>query len=1074
MKIPETAQKGFKLAKKEIEKRLYEEARLILNKTLKLYPNYAEAMSLLGYVHYMLKFKYLSKKDVFELSKKALSLNDQSPIVWHYMGNAYSFLNKFDKAIYCYNNAKNLGLKDAKLWNSIGIAYLKSENFEKALFYFNKALMKNPYFIEALNNIGYYFSMIKDYQTANHFFDKAIKLNPYFSAPWSNKGNIYSKLKDFEIALKIYLKGLKLNPDDAHLLNNVGASFYSKKDYDKAIGYLKQAIDADPLYGDPWVNMGTIHSERKNYYEAIKCYEKAINLNPRLFKAWYNKGNVHLKRNEFENAISSFEKTLDLNPDYASAWNNLGGAYFANNNLKEAKNCFEKAINFNPNPTIEWFNLGNLYYSEGNFREAIKSYQKSLELNPDHEGAWFNQGISYLMINYFDFAIICSLEAININPDNFAIYGNLGIAYEGKKQYNKALESFHKVLQLNPNDSLALTSIGHIFFQKGDFNQAISYFKKALQFNPSYIIYPKNREIAYYATGLDDYTIIHGRAGHIINYNSDIWVFLGLAYNQIGNFAEVKKSFAKAIDLNPEDFITHANLGIIFLNEFEYIKSQKYFDLAIDITKKKGLLRELEKITKFKHIIERTAELKPKLDIADNKIDELIHTQDFKKSLELVSDIKNLLKEVLDDVDISLLYSINKDILLAKYHIFECLADCINFNQIKYQKIDMAKEIFASKTEFIKFFYSLQNVKDIINLFKGYSKIEEIPKENEEIIVKSFKTLDFLGFELSKLITGSFNPEYKLTISFPSEKKQIIHPRAIDFQILNEVLEIDYKKEIESKRKLSTIFVENVCEELTIQIPEYKNKKLEKSDFIEFISKFPEELQVSIAKILKKITYITMKEMQESLISLIKNIVEDLKYACIILFEGGRQKSQDPWVYFTKKFSGENVICIKINELPEILSNLEDEQNYYFIFLDDVILTGTQFVDFFNDELKNYITNLEIISNSNKYIQFYLIAGVGSFDSRRCISQKIGLFNEDRIRYGITVGEKNKAFSEKNWDDKDLKEKLMQFLKEKDPYWWNGFKDSQYLIVLEWNTPDNTIGCLWNNTADWKAIFPRN
>ena len=62
MKVPETAQKLFKLAKKDIENGLYKEARLILDKTLKLYPNYAEAMSLLGYVHYKLKFKHLSKK----------------------------------------------------------------------------------------------------------------------------------------------------------------------------------------------------------------------------------------------------------------------------------------------------------------------------------------------------------------------------------------------------------------------------------------------------------------------------------------------------------------------------------------------------------------------------------------------------------------------------------------------------------------------------------------------------------------------------------------------------------------------------------------------------------------------------------------------------------------------------------------------------------------------------------------------------------------------------------------------------------------------------------------------------
>ena len=1074
MKIPETAQKLFKQAKKEIENRRYEEARLILKKTLNLYSKYAEAMSLLGYVHYKLKFKYLSKKEVFELTNKALSINDQSSIVWHHMGNAYSYLNEFDKAIECYYKAKDLGLEDAKLWNNLGSAYLKLENFEKAFLYYNKAINANPNLSPALNNIGYYYLLKKKYQKAIQFLDKAINIDPDYSAPWSNKGNLYAEKKDYDKALECYNRGLEIDPEDPRLLNNLGAFYLSQNKFENALKFLKKAISIDPSSGDPWVNIGVIYIEQSNFKKALESYENAIDLNPRLYKAWYNKGNVHLKRKEFDHALSSFEKALDLNPDYAPAWNNLGGVYIANNKPLEAKKCFKKAIDLDPNPIFEWFNLGNLYFSESNFKEAIKSFQKSLTLNIDHEGAWFNQGISYLMLNDFDLAIFCFLEAININTDNYAIYGNLGLAYEGKKQYDKALECYQKVFQLKPDDSLALANIGNIYFKKGNFNQAISHFKKALKLNPNYIISPKNQEIAYHTTDLDEYTSIFGEVGHINTYRSDIWVFLGIAYNQIGNYAEVKKSFMKAIELNPEDFVTYTNLGIIFLNEFEYNESLKYFDLAKDITKQKGLVRELDKIKEFIHIIERIAELKPKLDIVDKKIGELVHIQDFKKFLELVSDIKNLLREVLNNVDLSLLSSINKDILFAKYHIFECLVDCINFDQIKYQRIDKAKEIFASKTKFIKFFYSLQNIIDIVNLFKGYSNIEEIPKEIEEFIIRSIKILENLGFELSEIITESFNAEYKLMRSLPSEKKRIIESRPSDIQIFNEVLEIDYKKEIESKRNESLRIVENVCEELTIQIPEYKNKKLEKSDFLEFIFKFPEELQVSIAKIMKKITYITMKDMQESLISLIKNIVEDLKYVYIILFEGGRQKSQDSWVYFTKKFSGEIITCIKINELPKILSNLEDEQNYYFIFLDDVILTGTQFVDFFNDELKSEIHNLEMISNSNKYIQFYLIAGVGSFDSRRDISHAIGLFNEDRIRYDTIVGEKDKAFSEKNWDNKDLKEKLMQFLKEKDPCWWNGFKDSQCLIVLAWNTPDNTIGCLWNSTADWEAIFPRN
>jgi len=58
--------------------------------------------------------------------------------------------------------------------------------------------------------------------------------------------------------------------------------------------------------------------------------------------------------------------------------------------------------------------------------------------------------------------------------------------------------------------------------------------------------------------------------------------------------------------------------------------------------------------------------------------------------------------------------------------------------------------------------------------------------------------------------------------------------------------------------------------------------------------------------------------------------------------------------------------------------------------------------------------------------------------------------------------------------------KLKKFLKEQDPLNWDGWKKDvvnekgmEYLVVLDWRTPNNTIGILWN-THNWKEpLFPR-
>ncbi|KKN17769.1 hypothetical protein LCGC14_0962410, partial [marine sediment metagenome] len=120
------------------------------------------------------------------------------------------------------------------------------------------------------------------------------------------------------------------------------------------------------------------------------------------------------------------------------------------------------------------------------------------------------------------------------------------------------------------------------------------------------------------------------------------------------------------------------------------------------------------------------------------------------------------------------------------------------------------------------------------------------------------------------------------------------------------------------------------------------------------------------------------------------------------------------------------------------------------------------------------IDDIEEISLNNEKIRFYIVAGLGSFGAKRFLSQKIHLIEENSIRFSHTLKERDKAFYQGNFQDPFLRKDLIYFLKEKHPLDWNGYKDSQSLVILEWNTPDNTIGSLRRNTSEWRALFPRN
>ena len=1073
MNIPNRALDLYEKAKIEIEKKQFEKALINLQKALEIYPEYAEALSLIGYAHYRLNFKKKSKKEVYELSKRALELNKTSQEAWFQMGNANSYINKFNEAIECYKKAHEFGYENEKLYNNLGSAYLKKGDLDNALKYYNEGLKYNENFSLLLNSLGYCYLKKGEFDKALHYLEKAIESDPKYSAPLTNIGNIYNEKGDYDEALKYYYKAIEIETDDSHAINNLGTVYFYLKNYGEAIKYFKRAIEIEPDYGDPWTNLGAIYSEKSEYEKAIECYDKALELDFTLFKAWYNKGNAYSKMNDLPNAVNSYKESIKINASYFPSWSNLGVIFSEIKNYSEAEKCFKKAIDINPNSIIDLFNLGNLYRYRGDFTKAIKFYQKAIQLDTNNGSAWFNQGISYLMIKDFDMAINCLEEATYLLPQNHGIWGNLGMAYEGKMDYDNAIKCFYKVLEINPNDILALNTIGQIYIKMNMAGKAIPFLKKALEIEPSSILQINNLGYEYYQGNAKNAEETQGIEIVSFPYTPDIYTSIGMAYHQLGNNKEALKYLNLAIVSDPENFIGFANLGIFYIDEFDFSGALTEINKAINLIQKKGLKQELEKVNYLKVLAESALELKPELKIVDKQIKRFYEAKKIRNLINICGEIKKTLKKIIEKTNIKRLPIITKDLLLAKFFIFESLYNLLNFIRVHFNKISDIQNLFSSKTEFIKFFFSFQNFKDIMNLIRGYNRIEEIPESVVKEILSKVPFLESLGSELSDVITGSIITTTTSGELYPLTESRIIHSGVENTDILKVALSSD-KESYLKLDNLDLFYINEVFDELLREIPKYKGNKLKKSDFIEFIGQFPESLRIEVAKLLKRIKFISFEEMGLLILKEINNIVEEPKNAYIISFKNGWQKSQDAWSYFTQKLSIERFNILKIDDLKEYLSNIEKDQKYIFIFLDDVILTGSQFVDFFNEEMRDIIDDIKEIQDNVENVHFYIVSGLGSFASRNYITQKIEIFTEDSIRFGFTIRERDRAFSEQNFLDPIIKEELIRFLKKQHPLTWNGYKDSQCLVVLEWNTPDNTISCLRKNTDNWKALFHRN
>jgi len=191
-------------------------------------------------------------------------------------------------------------------------------------------------------------------------------------------------------------------------------------------------------------------------------------------------------------------------------------------------------------------------------------------------------------------------------------------------------------------------------------------------------------------------------------------------------------------------------------------------------------------------------------------------------------------------------------------------------------------------------------------------------------------------------------------------------------------------------------------------------------------------------------------------------------------------KSASFWSYFIRKninISGRRLTISKASEIIPKLENYAENQEIFIIFIDDVIGTGKQFTESFKQYFETQFIKLGY--NQQKNISLYLIAGVGSTESIESVSQNT-LIDKNCIRYSTKLTAEDRAFNKKHWRDEQELNNFVKFLKSLDPLHWDGWKrissenGLEYLVILEWNTPNNTISCLWKDTDNWKALFRRN
>lgn len=409
-------------------------------------------------------------------------------------------------------------------------------------------------------------------------------------------------------AISEYQRALESYIDSSEIFYKLGMAFFYKNDLDKAINYFELAIQNDPQGVDARYMKAECFMRKGYFHEAQDFAKEAIKINP-----WKSSRTHYLISCLLK--VSAFK---DYKITLKSYWEMFLSFVTLPFDKKAQKQTLHKLSYFKFLPVLlKGFIFAQLYGAE----RALTVYQSAVEKAPGFVHLYCIIGDIYCILGKFEEAIYEYKLAIWLDSLNIFAYRSLCRIYEEIGDYDSAADIYRKLIIIQPYLAEYHSNLANILYLKGDIKGAIAHYQNAITINPkinwtsivaqtlgyvfqenvknldaaigayqtAYILTPKDIDIyinlgsAFYEKGeYNNALSIYRQAIELEPTNAKIYCNLGYLYWGKGELDEAIKTYETAIKYDPEYDIAYNNLGVIYLDDLGRVqKAIELFEQAI-------------------------------------------------------------------------------------------------------------------------------------------------------------------------------------------------------------------------------------------------------------------------------------------------------------------------------------------------------------------------------------------------------------------------------------------------------------------------------------------------------------
>jgi len=528
---PEKAEHHFWLGSSYCAEEKFRDAEKPLRDALRIEPNYAEALKLLGKCA-MASGHLASAEHYFQLARdleeettdpivegrllheqgrfveaescfrEAVRLNPDDEVNHYWLGVALHDQGRFVEAESCFREAVRLNPDDEVNHYWLGSSLHKQERFVEAESCFREAVRLNP--DDEVNHhwLGVALRDQGRFVEAETFFREALRLNPEDPTNHFWQGMSLRDL-EFPISSEFYFRETtRLDPENALGHYFLGLALHYQGRFADAETSFRESVRFNPEDAASHYWLGILLHECEHFEDAETYFREAVRLDPK-------NDQYRIGLSEYLKIICPEQQSELEHEDLSKGTEhfNMGVSLYSQGRFLNAEACFREAVRLNTENDVYHFGLGQSLFKQGRFVDAEASFRRASALNPknsNHEywignsvseilkskeveqtdGTYFETGKSLYDSKFFDEAEVCFREAIQLNPEKDLHHSWLGRSIYSQDRFDEAEACFREAVRINPENDEHYSWLGRSLYDQNLLVEAETAFRSAIRLEP--------------------------------------------------------------------------------------------------------------------------------------------------------------------------------------------------------------------------------------------------------------------------------------------------------------------------------------------------------------------------------------------------------------------------------------------------------------------------------------------------------------------------------------------------------------------------------------------------------------